>query len=272
MTRIDWARINVNCRVAASMAAILVTSACSTTGDFGRTEPSFVQQHIVPVARTAVRDIRGVLTSDFDYTSDEEELRARSGTLLTQDRRWSLDRFLGSMIEDVGISDSRYETSRRVTHNTGVSVYEHRRPSRTADTLLGYLYTEASMVEDFSDVADRVYDADARRREYLLYGGEVSGDEIHNTTARIESNRRVTRKTVLALRNRVDDYRLELRKSRLEHPDVPDYGVLSAIDRYAATVDGLEDRLRTWPFPEDYVRASAGRSKKNKNNKDLLGG
>ncbi len=272
MLWIRWALTNAASRVSVILLAAAVIPACSMTGDFGRTEPTFIQEHIVPVARTAVREIRGVLTSDFDYTPDEEALRARSGTLLNRDRRWSLDRFLGAMIEDVGVADSRYETSRRVTHNTGASVYEHRLPSRTAQTLLGYLYAEVSLAEQFGDVADRVYQADARRRDDLLYGGEVSGDEIHNTTARIKSNRRVTRRTVLALRNRIDDYRLELRKSRLEHPDYPDYGVLPAIDRYAATVDALEDRLRTWPFPEDDVIASGGRSKKKKNNRDLLGG
>ena len=255
------------------MPLALGVAACDTRGDFGRRKPSFFSDQIVPAARTAFREVRGVLVSSYDYTDDEAYMRSLGETLQSADRTPSVDRPLESAMERAGVRESTYEERRRITHNTGLSVHEDHPPSRRTQALALIIQLEIEQVQTFGRVVERVYDADARRRDALLHNGEVSGNDIQSSMGRMRENRRVVRQTILALRNRIDDYRLEVRRTQLEYPDVPADRVADAVERLAKTVSRLERRVRVWPFPEDAAHeARRGHKVPAASNSDLLGG
>ena len=246
-----------HCIIIAILAVL--PSACAPPGDFGRRPPSFFHDEILPVTRTVIRDIRGKATSQYPKTADEEELRARAHTLVNVDRRKSIDRFLASGVDDLGIVDSRFEENRRIAHNTGKSAYEHEPPSRNPYTLLNVVKAQVWQYQEFGDVVERVYRSDARRRATLRRHEDISPNDIHNATSRIAENRRVVEQTILAMRNRVDNYRLELRRSVLQYPDIiPEGRVTAAIDRLSDLGEILQDQTRIWAFPDDYASSADG--------------
>ena len=237
----------------------VVLPGCAPTGDFGRRQPSFLHDQIVPAARTAIRDIRGKATSQYPLTADEEELRARAHTLVSVDRRKSIDRFLASGVDDLGIVDSRFEENRQIAHNSGKTAYESAPPSRNPYTLRNVVRAQVWQYQEFGDVVERVYRSDARRRATLVRQDDIPTNDIHNATSRIAENRRVVEQTILAMRNRVDNYRLELRRSVLEYPDIiPEGRVTAAIDRLSDLGEILQDQTRIWAFPDDYASSADG--------------
>lgn len=234
-------------------------SSCAPTGDFGRKHPSYFHDEIIPAARTAIRDIRGKATSRYHLTDDEEDLRALAHTLVSVDRRESIDRMLAAGVQDLGITDSRFEENRQVAHNTGKSAYEREPPSRNPYTLLNVVRADVWRYQEFGNVVERVYRSDARRRVALLRSEDLPADDIHNTSSRIAENRRVVNQTILAMRNKVDNYRLELRRSVLEFPDiVPEGRVTVAIDRLSDLGAIIQDQTRIWAFPDDFASSSDG--------------
>lgn len=245
--------LRISCATAIAIAVTAV--GCAPTGDFGRRQPSYFHDTVIPAIRTAAHDIRGKLSSRYPYTADEERMRALSHNLIHVDRQKSIDRYLASGVQDLGIAESRYEENRRIANNTGKSAYERQPPSRRPYTLLNVVRADIWDFRQFGNSVELVYAADARRRRAVLRREEVPSSDVHNALGRIKENRRVVNETVLAVRNRVDEYRLELRRSILEYPDaIPEGRVTAAIDRLAQLVEIIQDQTRVWAFPNDYVR------------------
>ena len=241
--------------LAAAIAIAVMAAGCAPTGDFGRRQPSYIHDKVIPAVRTAVHDLRGKLSSRYPYTADEERMRALSHNLIHVDRKKSIDRYLASGVQDLGIAESRYEENRRIANNTGKSAYERQPPSRRPYTLLNVVRADIWDFRKFGNSVELVYAADARRRRAILKREDVPSSDLHNAIGRINENRRLVNQTVLAVRNRVDEYRLELRRSILEYPDaIPEGRVTAAIDRLAGLVEIIQEQTRVWAFPGDYVR------------------
>ena len=239
----------------AAIAIAVTVAGCAPTGDFGRRQPSYFHDTVIPAVRTAAHDIRGKLSSRYPYTADEERMRALSHNLIHVDRKKSIDRYLASGVQDLGIAESRYEENRRIANNTGKSAYERQPPSRRPYTLLNVVRADIWDFRLFGNSVELVYAADARRRRAILKREDVPSSDLHNAIGRINENRRVVNQTLLAVRNRVDEYRLELRRSILEYPDaIPEGRVTAAIDRLAGLLEIIQDQTRVWAFPNDYVR------------------
>jgi hypothetical protein len=76
---------------------------------------------------------------------------------------------------------------------------------------------------------------------------------------------------ILAMRNRVDDYRLELRRSVVEHPDASGRAA-AAIGRMARAVDRIDARLRPRVFPEARMAGPRRTGSPRVPDTELLGG
>ncbi len=241
--------------IAVATALAAMAAGCAPTGDFGRQQPSYLHDTVIPAIRAAAHDLRGKVTSTYPYTADEERMRALSHNLIHVDRKKSIDRYLASGVQDLGIAESRYEENRRIANNTGKSAYERQPPSRRPYTLLNVVRADIWDFRKFGNSVELVYAADARRRRAILKHEDVPSSDLHNAIGRINENRRLVNQTVLAVRNRVDEYRLELRRSILEYPDaIPEGRVTAAIDRLAGLVEIIQEQTRVWAFPGDYVR------------------
>lgn len=241
------------------------------TGDFGRREPGLLHDTLLPTVRSVVSDIRGVAVSSYELTADEAELRARSETIIAAERGPLPDRFLSTTVESLGVADSTYQERRRIAHTAGRTAYDRGPWSRRRDTLALVVASETAELAGFGEVAVRVYRADEIRRSALADGADLSGDDIRDAAGRIRENRRIVEQTILAMRNRVDDYRLELRRSVVEHPDASGRAA-SAIERMAGTVDRIERGLRFRSFPEERMASPRHPGPSRHRDVDLMGG
>lgn len=255
-----------------SLAGLLmiVAQAC-TTGDFGRREPNILTDTILPAMRGVIGDIRGVAVASYALTGDEAELRARSETIIAAERGLSPDRTVSATVESVGLAESTYQERRRTAHTSGRTAYDRGPWSRGRDTLAYIVDSETTEFVAFGAIALRVYRGDEVRRAALTDGADLSGDDIRDTAGRIRANRRIVEQTILAMRNRVDDYRLELRRSVVEHPDASGRAA-AAIGRMARAVDRIDARLRPRVFPEERMAGPRRPGSPRVPDAELLGG
>lgn len=247
----------------------IACQACAP-GDLGRQQPGYLQDTVLPALRAVASDIRGVAVSSYPLTGDEAELRARSHSIVSAQRGWSADRAYASAAESVGLADSTYQRRRRLVHSTGRTAYDAGPWSRRRDVLALVVSSETGEFEAFGHCASRVYRSDAIRRTALVHGAELSDADIRDTAGRIRANRRIVEQTILAMWNRIDDYRLELRRSVVEHPGASGRAA-AAIETMAATVAGIESRLRPRAFPEQR-RAGPRLPPPRHRDSDLMGG
>lgn len=232
------------------LGSLAATSGCSRTGDFGRHDPGLFEQSLLPSLRSLGRSFHGAPVSSFPLTDDEVELRARSRTIITGERRWSVERELSTAFEAAGLMNSKYQENRRTAHDSGLAAYQGRSASRRPSALADIVASERAEFRAFADVAYLVYGADAARHAVISRGDIQSLDIVGETAARVAENRRVVEQTVIAMWNRVDDYRLELRKSAVEHPDARDPRASFEVDRMADQAEEIERRLRVFTFPD----------------------
>ena len=223
-----------------------IVSGCGRTGDFGRQKPSYFYDNMLPGVRSVVRGVRGLRSSNYELTGDERELRALSQTLMRPRSEEDSPGIVGSALDDVGLRDDDSQHERRIAHDAGTSAYATRRRSPRASALMAQIDSDRAMLRRFATVAARVYRADAARRDLLARSVDRSADDILDATGRIEENRQVVADTIVALENRLDDYRLELRRSMLQRPDRAEARVAAAIDRFENGIYRLRTRLRVY--------------------------
>ncbi len=246
--------------IAVGLIAAIMAAGCAPAGDFGRPKQSFLSETVLPEVRGFVRKVRGVMSSRFELSDDEREMRALSYSLLNPAERASLPKTLSRALDDGGFSGSYYERRRRVEHMAGTPPYEASGPTRRDDTLISLIRSDTYLMRRFAAVADRVYRADAIRRRSLARGRDLAGGDILDTTARIEENRQVAADTLLAMENRVEDYRVDLRRSVLEYPQTRERYVSRLIRRLSLAVDELRSQLKWRTRPERIASAKARRA------------
>lgn len=217
---------------------------CSRTGDFGRQKPSFVTDQVMPGVRSVVHHVRGLRTSRFELTPDESELRALSRRLKQPLAAEGRPGKIGVFLDDVGVRDNDFQHKRRIAHDTGTAAYKAHGRARRPVTLLSLVETDNKVLRRFSRVAERVYRSDGVRRRELARGLDRSSDDIFDATRRIKENRRVVAGTMVALRNRIDDYRIHLRRGMLQRPHRAKTRVAVAIDRLESNTHRLRVMLR----------------------------
>ncbi len=233
-----------------SVAALaMMTAACGGVGDFGRQEPSFFRDTMVPATRNVISDINGYTSSEFDLTRDEENLRAQSATL-KEYAGPSLERDIDEWGAELGVDERDYERERRIEHSTGVAVLNADEEVRTPEQILAAIAAELDLIDTYELVVTRVYEADKSRLRSLRQMEDVPGEDVVSTNARITENRELVNDTILAIHNRIDDYEIEKRRSLLQHPGDSEQDMSNAVGRLAHRVHKLERLTRDLTDPE----------------------
>ena len=241
--------LNLTVRVLILAIAATALASCRTAGDFGRQKPSYFYDTVVPSVRGVVTKHTGVPHSDFPWTDQEYELRARSQTLIDKEDP-SFARYFDKKRADYGFDQASYQEERRVEHSTGTADLNQDKYPRHPSILLSTVTEDIKLLKAFATLAEEVYAADKRRLKALRTGGDVPSADVVNTTGRVKENRGIVENTILALHNRIDDYEIELRRSLLAHPNGDGTGVENAIGRLALRLRKFERRIRTLSDPK----------------------
>lgn len=227
-------------------ATVILLTGCSNKGDFGRTEPSFFEDKILPVTRTFVGMVRGVATSDYPLTQDEKALRDLSRDLANPNKRASAEKTLMRQAQAAGIAKNKYEKKRRLRHDVGLEAARYRSPYRQHYALLYAVKDDVRLTERFTDSSRRVYKTDSIRYRRLVSSSDLSGDQIRNVTARLKDNREIVNATLLVLENRISDYRLDLKQLKLRAPGSLEREITFAIDSLKIRTRKLHSKTSYW--------------------------
>lgn len=225
--------------------AILLTG-CSNKGDFGRTEPSFFEDRVLPVTRSLVGMVRGAATSDYPLTQDEKALRDLSRDLADPSKRASAKKTLMRQAHAAGVAKNKYEKKRRLRHDVGLEATRYRSPYKQHYALLYAVKNDVRLTERFTYTSRRVYKTDNIRYRRLVSSGDLSGDQIRNVTARLKDNREIVNATLLVLENRISDYRLDLKHMKLRAPGPLEREITYAIDSLKIRTRKLHSKTSYW--------------------------
>jgi len=241
------------------LALIIVPlAACRTTGDFGRQEPSFVRDTVVPATRQLITGSTGQPSSSYELTPDEERLRAYRFTLLEGTSDEPIERRIARKFDEaganLGLREREYQRERRIEHAAGVAELDGNGGVRRPDLALSAIAADIEIIDRFEAAAIRVYHADRRRLRVLRRNGDVPSRDVVDVTGRVAENRDIVEDTILAIHNRIDDYVIEARRSVLEYPGESLRRLDNAISRLSLRAEKLEHRLRAVIDPQGVPR------------------
>ncbi|MFD1705039.1 hypothetical protein ACFSCV_18695 [Methylopila henanensis] len=208
-------------------------------GDFGRAEPSLVNDRWLPLAGRKAAQARGEPVSSYRYTDNEKAMRAlgwavvmpahegqRIGAVLAELRR---TRILPQ--ERARIDKADYVRALlRVDYRSSVARYARLQEDIEADT---------ARVEPFFQAASRVAEDDRVRLRALAAVPEVEPDEVANAEGRVDENRLLEAWVQIAFEERVVAYRYALDRLVLETPDRASVSVEAALARLESVLRSL---------------------------------
>jgi len=223
--------------IVASLAAL---AGCGPpVGDFGRPGRSVFYDEVVPAIDALVPGRLGNHGSGFELTADEIALRGRSYALIhpDDDEAWRRSYARSLSLLGYGVGDTLRR--RRAEHIAGSAPYLVKHHPPEAAVLLARILTDTKLTRKFTAVAARVYEADYLRRRTLQRDVDFAGHDIHDTTARIAENRQIVADTILAIENRINDYRIDQTRSVLAHAHYKEGRIARAIDSLISAVRQL---------------------------------
>lgn len=208
-------------RIAALVLALptLLAGCGRPTGDFGRAEPSFLHDRVMPAAGDLVAEWdRREVVSDFNRTD-------REGTL--RDRAWSLVR--APHVRDwFGETLVEFERTRIVPpidwafEPKGYYNHLRRDPFVSSETrwnrVVADMRSDTGLIGPFWSEARRVREDDALRLRALDERRGGAPSELSNAYARIDENARVVDWVWRAMRLRVAAYRDAIDRMMVETP------------------------------------------------------
>ena len=227
-------------------ALLILLTACSNRGDFGRTEPSFFEDRVLPVTRSLVGHARGEVISDYPLSEDEKSLRRLSRDLSDPKKRTTAKKTLYRQAHAAGIVENKHEHNRRRRHDIGLEPAKYRSPYKVHYALLAAIKDDIRLTELFTHTSRRIYKTDNIRYRRLVASSDLSGDEIRNVTGRLKDNREIVEATLLVLENRVSDYELDLRHMKLRAPAPLERDIALAIDTLAQRAKKLHSKASSW--------------------------
>jgi hypothetical protein len=230
----------------AATAIVILLGGCSHRGDFGRTEPSFFEDRVLPVTRSLVGRARGEVVSDYPLTADEKRLRTVSRSLADPEKRSTLKKTVLRQVHEAGIAKNKYEQKRRHRHDIGLEAADYRSPYKQNYALLYAVKNDVRLTERFIDTSRAVYKTDNIRYRRLNSFSDLSGEEVRNVTGRLKDNREIVEATLLVLENRVSDYRLDLQHMKLREPGPLEREIAYAIDSLDIQSRKLHAKTSYW--------------------------
>lgn len=172
-------------------ALVPLLGACARTGDFGRPEPSVINEQILPFFGSLAAHGREAPLSTGQYTDDEDELRDRSWRfLMPAHERAMFERELVELARTNIIPASRAAFDPRYYRaaNAGPTRSPISRYRRLSDDILA----DRALIPPFSVVTARVQEADVLRSQALA---ALPLDAVERASAR----RRIAENAALVL-------------------------------------------------------------------------
>jgi hypothetical protein len=227
-------------------ALAIVLAACSHRGDFGRTEPSFFEDTVLPVTRSLLGHAHGGVTSNYPLSEDETTLRALSRGLTDPERRATYKKTLLRQAHAAGVANNNYEKKRRLRHDVGLEQVHYNSPFKQHHALLSAVKNDIRLTERFIDMSRKVYKTDNIRYRRLVSSNDLSGDEIRNVTGRLAENKEIVAATLLVLENRLSEYRLDLKQMKLRAPGALERDIAYAIETLKKRTGTLHSKTSYW--------------------------
>jgi len=227
-------------------ALVILLAGCSNRGDFGRKEPSFFEDRVLPVTRSLIGKARGVAVSNYPLTEDENTLRVLSYGIANPIKRDAVKKTLYRQAHAAGVAENTYEEKRRHRHDIGLEAAQYNSPYRQHYALLYVVKNDVRLTERFIETSRRVYKTDNIRYRRLVSSSDLSDDQISNVTGRLKDNREIVEATLLVLENRVSDYRLDLKHMELRAPGPLEREIAYAIDSLKIRAEKLRSKTSYW--------------------------
>jgi hypothetical protein len=224
--------------LAGGLLTVPLAGCLQTTGDFGRPQPGFTQDVLLPFTGTVSARMRGEFSSFYALTEDEKELRNRAWNFLMPEKdapvgTWQQDhmafhRILPRRSPDItlyhrtimggpqfGSLAGDSPILRRISNPGGsfsslVSRYNRVRDSITADHAL---------VPYFKLVANQVEQADHIRARALGHVGNLTDEQSKEALERICENALIIARVNWAFYDRAAQYRYSLEHLLVEGPE-----------------------------------------------------
>ena len=250
--------------VVLALAILPLLAGCGRpTGDFGRAEPSFVHDRLMPATGELVAEWdRSEVVSKFNRTDRENVLR---------DRAWGVIR--APHVRDwFGETLIELERTRIVPpidwafDPKGYYNYLRRDPFVSSETrwnrAIADMRADAGLIAPFWAEARRVREDDAARLRALDQRRGGSPEELSNAYARIDENARVVdwvwravRLRVAAYRDTIDRMMVETPSERRGEAEIALSELRRAVDRAEAGMPVLPRRHADAGRPSRYTRS-----------------
>jgi hypothetical protein len=236
----------------AALLALPLLGCVQTTGDFGRPQPGFTQDVLLPYSGLVSARMRGEPASVYALTEDEKELRNRAWNFLMpepdapkgtwQEGHLGFHRLLPPRQHDVtlfhrtimggpnfgaGIGDS--PILRRHTNISDSFASLVSRYNRVKDTIA----IDHALMPHFRQVAAQVTQADHVRYRSLGAVGHLTDEQRDEAIARICENALIIARVNWAFYDRAAQYRYSLEHLLVEGPEreaIPSERVLMAFE------------------------------------------
>lgn len=223
----------------AVLAAAVALAGCSQAGDFGRPQPSVVNDQILPAAGAALAFAREEPFSSFRMTDREREMRDLGWAIVMPPHEEQYrDRVLVELRRTRILPPDAVRFRKEAYVRTLLSIDFRSSTARYA-RLLEDVLTDTGRIEPFFQAAARVDVDDRARRRALAGVPEVTPDESENALARIEENGLMIAWARESFDERLITYRYALDRLMLETPDRASAEVAAAIDAFAAVLASL---------------------------------
>lgn len=227
-------------RIAAILALLLLAGCARPVGDFGRAEPSVVNDRIMPAVGTLRAEINGEPVSSFNKTDEEAEMADRVWRFMTSGRtrdwfydvaaEWRRTRLWPGI---------KFDTDRYYNwlHSTAYQSASVRYATIGAD-----IEADLATIPDTFLVICKVEDIDRQRRAAAANLPELGAGPRADMVARKAENEMQIDGFAHALRYRFDSYNYALDHLLVETPHVEARAVNAQLDPLGVMVEQAERR------------------------------
>jgi hypothetical protein len=198
---------------------LLLLSACSAEGDFGRRQPSVITDTFLPVSGRQAAAGRGEPVSSFILTDDEQELRDRAWRFLSPALpRTAFDTYL-AVLRTSRVVPAYAQLPGPDAYFAALMSAGWRSSKPPYRRLLDDMAADDRLLDPYFAVLGRVAEADAIRLKGLPFIPDLAPQEKADVVARVEENRGLAWWVNEALSQRIVAYRYALQRLFIEIPD-----------------------------------------------------
>jgi hypothetical protein len=217
-----------------ALAGAVLLAGCAPQGDFGRVNPSLVNDGTHDWIGREGAIARGFAPSAFDYTDDERTLRDYAYPFIAPPytrQKWY------SVAGDYGFLQPKPGTPHDVAaYANQLLTSDDRSPSARYARLMDDINDDTTRLSPFYETAGRVLDMDEKRKKSLGFVAYAGPGEAGNALARIKENASVVALVDASLAQRVASYRFALERLVIATPSSQAVEVERALTRLKAQI------------------------------------